>query len=156
MLHIMVCRDMGQSYEPHLVAWALLSRCLLSGLPEFRDSLALEAVRENWVLDGPPTAFASEGSKSDSSPAMDTLMASFPILTVLPTRTVSQELLFGGVEDRGWAASAQKSRILSWLPPQAAEVLSIMAPLTVTVHMDSPLISSSLELDINMRMLCRV
>ena len=43
---------------------------------------------------------------------------------------------------------------MSWVGPATAEVLRLLQPLTVTVQPDSPLLRSSVELD--MRMLCMV
>lgn len=155
----MVCRDSGQDCAPHLVAWAVLERCLSGGLRQFRDTLALEAVMERWVLDGTPGAGqgAARGSAlaATSGSSMDAMMASFPMMSVAPAEIQPRDNTgssWGGkeaAEGGEWRAASQ-----SWVPTRTAEVLRIMAPLTVTVHHDLPLLSSSVEID--MCLLCRV
>lgn len=45
------CRDAGQDSTSQLAAWAVLDRCLASGVAQFRERLALEMVMQRFVLD---------------------------------------------------------------------------------------------------------
>jgi hypothetical protein len=44
-------RDAGQDCASQLAAWAVLDRCMASGVAQFRESLALEMVMQRFVLD---------------------------------------------------------------------------------------------------------
>lgn len=112
-----------------------------SGLRQFQDTLALEAVMERWMLDGTP-----EGAPGRPGSPMDALLASFPGMSLAPAQT--------RLAHASTCCDSRGVPVHAWVPPQIAEVLRIMAPLTVTVQPDNPLFSSSLELD--MRLFCRV
>ena len=44
-------RDAGQDSTSQLAAWAVLDRCLASGVAQFRERLALEMVMQRFLLD---------------------------------------------------------------------------------------------------------
>ena len=49
-------RDAGQDCASQLAAWAVLDRCLASGVAQFREALALEMVMQRFVLDAGSSA----------------------------------------------------------------------------------------------------